>query len=109
MKTLIRSLVLAVIAVALLAGSGHASITTTIVTVTTAATSLFAAVPFTQDVAITNRGSGVAIFIGDSTVTIGNGFQLDDDQTISFTALANTAVFGIVAAATEPAHVIRVN
>jgi hypothetical protein len=66
-------------------------------------------VPFTQDVAITNRGSGAVIFIGDATVTTGSGFQLDQDQTISFTALANTAVFGIVAAGTEPAHVIRVN
>ncbi len=109
MKTLTRSLVLAVIVLALLAGTGHATLTTTVVTVATSATSLFASVPFTQDVAITNRGSGVAIFIGDSTVTTSTGFQLDDDQTISFTALANTAVFGIVASGTEPAHVIRVN
>ncbi|HEU02039.1 hypothetical protein LCGC14_0987210 [marine sediment metagenome] len=109
MRTLIRSLVLAAVIVALLAGNGHATITTTIVIVADSATSVFASVPYTQDVAITNRGSGAAIFIGDATVSVATGFQLDDDQTISFTALANTAVFGIVAAGTEPAHVIRVN
>lgn len=109
MRTVIRSLVLAAMLVGLLAGSGHATLTTTVVTVATSATSVFASVPFTQDVAITNRGAGAAIFIGDSTVTTGTGFQIDQDQTIAFTALANTAIFGIVASGTEPAHVIRVN
>ena len=109
MRPAIRPLVLAAIVVALLVGTGHATLTTTVVTVTPSATSVFSSVPFTQDVAVTNRGAGAAMFIGDSTVTTGTGFQLDQDQTISFTALANTAVFAIVAAATEPAHVIRVN
>ena len=60
MRTVIRSLVLAAMLVGLLAGSGHATLTTTVVTVATSATSVFASVPFTQDVAITNRGAGAA-------------------------------------------------
>lgn len=104
-----RRLALAFVVVLLVAAVGHANITTTVVTVATSATQLVSAQPFLQDFAIANRGSGPAIFIGDSTVSTATGFQLDDDQTISFTALANTAVFGIVASGTEPAHVIRVN
>lgn len=93
----------------LIASAVSAAINTDRVTVATTATQILAAGPFRQDVTITNRGGGPAIFLGDSSVTTSTGFQLDDDQSISFTAISNTAIFGIVAAATEVAHVIRVN
>lgn len=98
-----------VIALSLILSVADASITTTQVTVAVTATSLVGAQPFDQDVAISNRGSGAAIFVGDSTVLTSTGFQLDQDATISITALANTEVFGIVATGTETAHVIIVN
>ncbi len=104
-----RRVVLALLIVAFLVGVGHATLTTTVVSVATTPTQLVSAQPFLQDFAIANRSGGAAMFIGDSTVATGTGFQLDRDQTISFTALANTAVFGIVASGTEDAHVIRVN
>ncbi len=103
-----RRWMLALVVVALLVVPVVASVTTTRVTVANTATTLFSAQPFDQDVAIANRGSN-AMFIGDSTVSTATGFQLDVDVTISFTALANTALFGIVASGTETAHVIVAN
>ena len=103
-----RKWMLALVVVALLVVPVVASVTTTRVTVANTATTLFSVQPFSQDVAIANRGSN-PMFIGDSTVTTANGFQLDVNSTISFTAVANTAFFGIVASGTETAHVIVVN
>ena len=103
-----RRWMLALVVVALLVVPVVADVETSRVTVANTATTLFSAVPFPLDVAISNRGSN-AIFIGDSTVTTANGFRLDVDATISFTALANTALFGIVASGTETAHVITTN
>ena len=99
----------ALLVLTLLVAPAPAAITTVVVSVANTETSLLSSAPFAQDVAITNRGSGVSVFIGPTGVTTSNGFQLDLGQTISITAVAFTDIFGIVAAGTEDVHVVRVN
>ncbi len=55
---------------------------------------------------VQNRGAN-AMYLGGAAVAVGTGFQLDKTEAVSFTIQAGHSLYGIVAAATEAAHVLK--
>jgi hypothetical protein len=56
---------------------------------------------------VRNRGAA-AVFLGGSTVTTANGFQLDPGETFTADVQASDGLFGIVASGTVVCHVLQV-
>lgn len=87
------------------------SIVSSRITVTTAATQI--AVndsvdndPYFQRYLLRNAGVN-DVFLGTSTVTTSTGFALPTTESISVTLRRGDSIHGIVAAATEPVHVLK--
>lgn len=76
------------------------------VSVGVAATSLHAdSGNFGASLKVKNAGAA-SVFLGPSTVTTANGYELAVDEVVDVALGAGEELFGIVAASTEPVHVL---
>lgn len=82
------------------------SVATSRVNVATIATVLATAGVNGMEVAVRNAGAA-SIYIGPAAVTTANGFEVEPGSTWNGRLRGYDAIYGIVAAATETAHVIE--
>jgi hypothetical protein len=81
------------------------AVAATRVTVEDSATPVFTAGVGGVRVTITNRGNA-SVFLGPSTVTSTNGYELAQDESLVLHVSPGAVVHGIVASGTQPVHVI---
>lgn len=82
------------------------SVATSRVTVATTATLLATAGVNGVDLAVRNAG-GASIYIGPADVATSTGFEVEPGSTWNGRLRGHDAIYGIVAASTETAHVIE--
>ena len=82
------------------------TLSATVVTVATTETALVSA-DASGTATISNRSADTSIFLGPAGVTTANGVELKFDETITIPITdADGVLNGIVAASTEPCHVL---
>lgn len=87
----------------------NAAISSAQVTVETTATQLTQAADGVRTILVRNQAT-VSVFLGDSTVTTGDGFELEPDEAASVDIpTRETNLFGIVATGTARVDVLEVS
>jgi len=76
------------------------------VTVTTTATLLVAASTFDQTVWLHNSGGGI-VYLGDSGVTISNGYKLDNGDKMQLLVGDHEGLYGVTASGTNTVGVLK--
>jgi hypothetical protein len=82
-------------------------ITSTVVTVGTSPTLLSDGGSGDLHTVVVRNDSGVTLYIGGSTVAVASGLQVPTASTFTLDLANADALFGVVAAATQPIQVLR--
>lgn len=86
--------------------SSHAAVRFTRVTIAATATLIITAPPSSGQTVLVRNPSAVSVYLGDSTVTTANGFEVAAGDAVSITLGYNDTLYGIVAAATQVVHTL---